>query len=63
MATEPQSNSPTESSALLITGAAGKTGGYAARLLLERGHRVRAMVHRYIRQGKAKECPRRYASI
>src|ERR1700759_4446637 len=37
----------TEQAALLITGAAGKTGGYAARLLLERGHRVRAMVHRF----------------
>jgi uncharacterized protein YbjT (DUF2867 family) len=47
MTTEPQSNSPAESSALLITGAAGKTGGYAARLLLERGHRVRALVHRF----------------
>lgn len=34
-------------STLLITGAAGRTGGYAARLLLERGHRVRAMVHRF----------------
>jgi NAD(P)H dehydrogenase (quinone) len=36
-----------EQSALLITGAAGRTAGHAARLLLERGHRVRAMVHRY----------------
>jgi len=34
-------------SALLITGAAGKTGGYAARRLLERGHRVRVLVHRF----------------
>ncbi|MCC9157911.1 NAD(P)H-binding protein [Streptomyces parvulus] len=30
----------------LITGATGKTGGGATRLLLERGHRVRALVHR-----------------
>ena len=34
-------------SALLITGAAGRTGGYAAQLLLERGHRVRALVRRF----------------
>jgi NAD(P)H dehydrogenase (quinone) len=47
MTTEPQSNSPTDTSALLVTGAAGKTGGYASRLLLERGHRVRALVHRF----------------
>jgi NAD(P)H dehydrogenase (quinone) len=33
--------------ALLITGAAGKTGGHAARLLIERGHRVRALVRRF----------------
>jgi NAD(P)H dehydrogenase (quinone) len=37
----------TETTALLVTGAAGKTGGYTAKLLLERGHRVRAMVHRF----------------
>jgi NAD(P)H dehydrogenase (quinone) len=37
----------TDQSALLITGASGKTGGYATRLLLERGHRVRALVHRF----------------
>jgi NAD(P)H dehydrogenase (quinone) len=37
----------TDNSALLVTGASGRTGGYAARLLLERGHRVRAMVHRF----------------
>lgn len=30
----------------LITGATGKTGGVTADLLLRRGHRVRAMVHR-----------------
>ncbi len=30
----------------LITGATGKTGAYATTALLERGHRVRAMVHR-----------------
>jgi NAD(P)H dehydrogenase (quinone) len=35
-----------DGSALLITGAAGRTGGHAARLLLERGHRVRALVRR-----------------
>ncbi|SPM37800.1 Uncharacterized conserved protein YbjT, contains NAD(P)-binding and DUF2867 domains [Mycobacterium rhizamassiliense] len=34
-------------SAVLITGAGGKTGGHAARLLLERGHQVRALVHRF----------------
>jgi NAD(P)H dehydrogenase (quinone) len=33
--------------ALLITGAAGRTGGHAAHLLIERGHRVRAMVRRF----------------
>ena len=32
---------------MLVTGAAGKTGGYAAKLLLERGHRVRAFVHSF----------------
>ena len=30
----------------LVTGATGKTGCYAARFLIERGHRVRAFVHR-----------------
>jgi uncharacterized protein YbjT (DUF2867 family) len=47
MSTEPVSTPSTEQSALLITGAAGKTGNHAARLLLERGHRVRALVHRF----------------
>jgi uncharacterized protein YbjT (DUF2867 family) len=47
MSTEPVSTPGTEQSALLITGAAGKTGNHAARLLLERGHRVRALVHRF----------------
>ena len=42
----PASHDHSDASALLITGATGKTGGYAARLLLERGHRVRALVHR-----------------
>ena len=42
----PASHDPSDASALLITGATGKTGGHAARLLLERGHRVRALVHR-----------------
>jgi NAD(P)H dehydrogenase (quinone) len=37
----------TEKSALLVTGAAGRTGGYTAQLLLERGHRVRAVVRRF----------------
>jgi NAD(P)H dehydrogenase (quinone) len=37
----------TENTALLVTGAAGRTGGYTAQLLLERGHRVRALVHRF----------------
>jgi NAD(P)H dehydrogenase (quinone) len=37
----------TDQSALLVTGAAGKTGGYAAKLLLEHGHHVRALVHRF----------------
>ena len=37
----------TETTALLVTGAAGRTGGYTAKLLLERGHRVRALVHRF----------------
>ena len=36
-----------EHNALLVTGAAGRTGGYAANLLLERGHHVRALVHRF----------------
>lgn len=36
-----------DKSALLITGATGRTGGFAARLLLERGHRVRALVHSF----------------
>jgi NAD(P)H dehydrogenase (quinone) len=33
--------------ALLVTGAAGRTGGYAAKLLLERDQRVRALVHSF----------------
>jgi NAD(P)H dehydrogenase (quinone) len=37
----------TDESALLVTGAAGNTGSYAAKLLLERGQRVRALVHRF----------------
>lgn len=36
-----------ETSALLVTGATGRTGGYTAKLLLERGHRVRTLVHRF----------------
>ena len=37
----------TEKDALLVTGAAGRTGGYTAQLLLERGHHVRTLVHRF----------------
>ncbi len=37
----------TDHNALLVTGAAGRTGGYTANLLLERGHHVRALVHRF----------------
>jgi NAD(P)H dehydrogenase (quinone) len=47
MTTELTSTPSTDGSALLVTGAAGRTGGYAAQLLLERGHRVRALVHRF----------------
>jgi NAD(P)H dehydrogenase (quinone) len=47
MTAEPVTRQHTNDSALLITGAAGRTGGYAARLLLERGHAVRALVHRF----------------
>jgi NAD(P)H dehydrogenase (quinone) len=47
MTTDFTSTPSTERNALLVTGAAGRTGGYAARLLLERGHRVRALVHRF----------------
>ena len=31
----------------LITGATGRTGSHATRVLLERGHRVRALAHRH----------------
>jgi NAD(P)H dehydrogenase (quinone) len=37
----------------LITGAAGKTGGVTADLLLRRGHRVRAMVRREDERSRA----------
>jgi NAD(P)H dehydrogenase (quinone) len=47
MTSDSTSTPITDESALLITGAAGRTGGYAAQLLLERGHRVRALVHRF----------------
>src|ERR1700684_3063542 len=47
MTTDFTSTKSTDESALLVTGAAGRTGGYAAQLLLERGHRVRALVHRF----------------
>jgi uncharacterized protein YbjT (DUF2867 family) len=46
MAADPATSNDAEQSAILITGATGRTGGHAARLLLERGHRVRALVHR-----------------
>ena len=47
MTSESTATDRTDEAALLVTGAAGKTGGYAAKLLLERGHRVRALVHRF----------------
>src|SRR6201999_2585834 len=47
MTSEYTATDRTDVPALLVTGAAGRTGGYAARLLLERGHRVRALVHRF----------------
>jgi len=37
----------------LITGATGKTGTASVHLLLERGHRVRAFVHRHDDRSKA----------
>jgi uncharacterized protein YbjT (DUF2867 family) len=46
MTSESTATDRTDEPALLVTGAAGRTGGYAAKLLLERGHRVRALVHR-----------------
>src|ERR1700753_669447 len=47
MTSEYTATDRTDVPALLVTGAAGRTGGYAAKLLLERGHRVRALVHRF----------------
>jgi NAD(P)H dehydrogenase (quinone) len=47
MTSESTATNRTDEPALLLTGAAGKTGGYAAKLLLERGHRVRALVHSF----------------
>ena len=47
MTTESTATSRTDEPAVLATGASGRTGGYAARLLLERGHRVRALVHSF----------------
>jgi NAD(P)H dehydrogenase (quinone) len=38
---------------LLVTGATGRTGGGAIELLLERGHRARAMVHREDERSRA----------
>ena len=47
MVSESTATRRTDEPALLVTGAAGRTGGYAARLLLERGQRVRALVHTF----------------
>ena len=47
MISESTATNHTDEPALLVTGAAGRTGGYAAKLLLERGHRVRALVHSF----------------
>ena len=47
MTSESTARNRTDEPALLVTGAAGRTGGYAAKLLLERGHRVRALVHSF----------------
>src|ERR1700744_1528017 len=47
MTSEYTATDRTDVPALLVTGAAGRTGGYTAKLLLERGHRVRALVHRF----------------
>jgi NAD(P)H dehydrogenase (quinone) len=47
MTSESTASTRTDEPALLVTGAAGRTGGYAAKLLLERGHRVRALVHSF----------------
>ena len=47
MTSESTATTRTDEPALLVTGAAGRTGGYAAKLLLERGHRVRALVHSF----------------
>jgi NAD(P)H dehydrogenase (quinone) len=47
MTSESTATNCTDEPALLVTGAAGRTGGYAAKLLLERGHRVRALVHSF----------------
>src|ERR1700743_2123233 len=47
MTSEYTATDRTDGPALLVTGAAGRTGGYAAKLLLERGHRVRALVRRF----------------
>jgi NAD(P)H dehydrogenase (quinone) len=38
---------------ILVTGATGKTGRHTVRLLVERGHRVRALVHRKDARSKA----------
>jgi NAD(P)H dehydrogenase (quinone) len=47
MTSESTATSRTDEPAVLVTGAAGRTGGYAAKLLLERGHRLRALVHSF----------------
>ena len=47
MTSDSTATNRTDEPALLVTGAAGKTGGYATKLLLERGHRVLAFVHSF----------------
>lgn len=47
MTSDHKSTERADQAALLITGAAGRTGGHAAKLLLDRGHRVRALVRRF----------------
>src|ERR1700739_3168668 len=42
---ERETHMPDSTEVFLITGATGKTGAHTVRLLLERGHRVRALVH------------------
>ena len=48
-----------ESHLYLITGATGNTGDTTVRLLLQRGHRVRAFVHREDARSREPRCRRR----